>query len=126
MGRSFEDAYEAEFIHAWAELSDSEIADAIGPAAYHGDRGSRRDDRPRRALDGRASRPQYGLRQRPPRRSDLRLTFADGSTATVPVVEHLYLTSTARGAQAETVTAFDAAGNQVAQRTLGPDAATRG
>jgi hypothetical protein len=30
MGRSFEDAYEAEFIHAWAELSDSEIADAIG------------------------------------------------------------------------------------------------
>jgi hypothetical protein len=56
----------------------------------------------------------------------VRLTFDDGSTATLPVVEHLYLTSTARDAHAETVTAFDAAGNQVAQRTLGPDAATRG
>jgi len=61
-----------------------------------------------------------------PDAATVRLTFEDGSTATLPVVEHLYLTSTARDAQAETVTAFDAAGNQVAQRTLGPDAATRG
>jgi hypothetical protein len=56
----------------------------------------------------------------------VRLTFDDGSTASVPVVEHLYLASTARDAHAETVTAFDAAGNQIAQRALGPDAATRG
>lgn len=56
----------------------------------------------------------------------VRLTFDDGSTATMPVVEHLFLASTARSVKAETVTAFDAAGNQIAERTLLPDAATRG
>jgi hypothetical protein len=56
----------------------------------------------------------------------VRLTFDDGSTATLPVVEHLYLASTARSLQAETVTAYDAAGNQVAERGLGPDASTGG
>jgi hypothetical protein len=56
----------------------------------------------------------------------VRLTLDDGSMATLPVVEHLYLASIARDAHAQTVTAFDAAGNQIAQRNLGPDASTRG
>lgn len=44
----------------------------------------------------------------------VRLTFDDGTTATIPVVEHLFLDSTAKDVKAATVTALDAAGNQVA------------
>jgi hypothetical protein len=126
MGRSFEDAYEAEFIHAWAELSDSEIADAIGLRLTTATAGPGETIAPGGlwTVEHPDLNTVYGSVH--PDAATVRLTFADGSTATVPVVEHLYLTSTARGAQAETVTAFDAAGNQVAQRTLGPDAATRG
>jgi hypothetical protein len=56
----------------------------------------------------------------------IRLTFDDGSTATLPVVEHFFLGSTAKGVKVDTVAALDAAGNQVAARTLRPSGSTRG
>lgn len=56
----------------------------------------------------------------------IRLTFDDGSTATLPVVEHFFLGSTAKGVKVDSVAAFDAAGNQVAARTLRPSGSTRG
>ena len=51
--------------------------------------------------------------------STVQLAFEDGSTMTLPVVEHLFLGSTAKGMKVEKVTAFDAAGNQVAVNALG-------
>jgi hypothetical protein len=56
----------------------------------------------------------------------VRLTFDDGSTASVPVVEHLFLASTARDIKVDTVTALDAAGRPIAERALKPSAVTRG
>ncbi len=56
----------------------------------------------------------------------VRLSFDDGSTATLPVVEHLFLGSAAKGAKVDSVTALDAAGNQVAQDTLRPSGSTHG
>ncbi|HEY4237397.1 MAG TPA: hypothetical protein VGM45_08685 [Gaiellaceae bacterium] len=56
----------------------------------------------------------------------VRLTFDDGSTATLPVVEHFFLGSAAKGVKVDSVAAFDAAGNQVAGRTLRPSGSTRG
>ncbi|HEY7420439.1 MAG TPA: hypothetical protein VH541_00390 [Gaiellaceae bacterium] len=56
----------------------------------------------------------------------VRLTFEDGSTATLPVVEHFFLGSAAQGVKVDSVAAFDAAGNQVAARTLRPSGSTRG
>lgn len=52
----------------------------------------------------------------------VRITFHDGSTLTLPVVEHWFLASIPKPAQEsdanlENVTAFDAAGNQVADWT---------
>ena len=44
----------------------------------------------------------------------VRVDFDDGSAVTLPVVEHLFLTSTPKDLKADSVTAFDAAGNQVA------------
>ena len=58
--------------------------------------------------------------------TSVRLTFDDGSTATLPVVEHFFLGSAARGTQVDSVAALDAAGNQVAARTLRPSGSTRG
>jgi hypothetical protein len=58
--------------------------------------------------------------------TSVRLTFDDGSTATLPVVEHLFLGSAARGTKVDSVAAFDAAGNQVAERMLRPSGSTRG
>lgn len=55
----------------------------------------------------------------------VRLTLDDGSTATLPVVEHLFLGSAAKGVKVDAVAALDAAGNQIAEKTLRP-AATRG
>jgi hypothetical protein len=45
----------------------------------------------------------------------VRVDFDDGTAATLPVVEHLFLTSTPKDMKADSVTAFDAAGNQVAE-----------
>jgi hypothetical protein len=56
----------------------------------------------------------------------VRVTLDDGSTATLPVVEHLFLGSAARGVKVDSVTAYDAAGNQVAEDTLRPSGSTRG
>jgi hypothetical protein len=56
----------------------------------------------------------------------VRLAFDDGSTATLPVVEHFFLGSAAKGAKVDSVAAFDAAGNQVATRTLRASDSTRG
>ena len=56
----------------------------------------------------------------------VRLTFDDGSTATLPVVEHLYLGSAPRGTKVDAVTALDSAGNQVATDVLRPSGSTRG
>lgn len=56
----------------------------------------------------------------------VRLTFDDGSTTTLPVVEHLYLGSAPRGTKVDSVTALDSAGNQVATDVLRPGGSTRG
>jgi hypothetical protein len=56
----------------------------------------------------------------------VRLTFDDGSTVSLPVVEHFFLGSAAKGTKVDSVTALDAAGNQVAARTLRPSSSTRG
>lgn len=56
----------------------------------------------------------------------VRLTFDDGSSATLPVVEHFFLGSAAKGVKVDSVAAFDAAGNQVAARTLRPSGSKRG
>jgi len=47
----------------------------------------------------------------------VQLTLADGSTATLPVVEGLYLGSLDKNAKVTQVTAYDSAGNQVARWT---------
>lgn len=47
----------------------------------------------------------------------VQVAFDDGSTLNLPVVERMFLGSVAEGAKVEKVTAFDAAGNQVAQWT---------
>ena len=52
--------------------------------------------------------------------TELRLTFDDGSTATLPVVEHFFLGTAPKGTKVDSVAAFDASGDQVAQRTLRP------
>lgn len=56
----------------------------------------------------------------------VRLTFDDGSTVTLPVVEHFFLGSAAKGVNVDAVAAFDAAGNQVAARALRASSSTRG
>lgn len=56
----------------------------------------------------------------------VRLTLDDGSTATLPVAEHLFLGSTAKGVTVDAVAALDTAGNQIAAKTLRPGASTRG
>ena len=56
----------------------------------------------------------------------VRLTLDDGSTATLPVVEHLFLGSAARDVKVDAVAALDAAGNQIAEKTLRSGEATRG
>ena len=43
--------------------------------------------------------------------------LADGSTVNLPVVERLFLGSLAKGERVVRVTAFDAAGNNVAEWT---------
>jgi hypothetical protein len=48
----------------------------------------------------------------------VQLTLADGSTATLPVVEGLFLGSLDKGAKVMQVTAYDKTGTKVAQRTL--------
>lgn len=48
----------------------------------------------------------------------VQLTLADGSTATLPVVEGLFLGSLDKGTKVTQVTAYDKAGNKVAQRTM--------
>jgi len=58
--------------------------------------------------------------------TSVRLTFDDGSTAILPVVEHFFLGSAAKGTKVDCVAALDAAGNQVAARTLRPSGSTRG
>jgi hypothetical protein len=50
----------------------------------------------------------------------VRVTFDDGSTATLPVVEHFYLGSVAEGMKVDSVTALDSAGNQVAVDRIRP------
>jgi hypothetical protein len=50
----------------------------------------------------------------------VRLVLDDGSVKTVPVVEHFFLGSTARHVRVDRVTAFDAAGHQVAERVAFP------
>jgi hypothetical protein len=50
----------------------------------------------------------------------VRITFDDGSSMDLPVVEHLFLGSAPKGVKLETATAFDAAGNPVAQHALRP------
>jgi hypothetical protein len=50
----------------------------------------------------------------------VRVTFDDGSSATLPVVEHLFLGSTTKDVKVDSVAAYDAAGNQLATRTLRP------
>jgi hypothetical protein len=47
----------------------------------------------------------------------VQITLDDDSTATLPVVENLFIGSLTKGAKVEKVTAFDAAGNQVAEWT---------
>jgi hypothetical protein len=56
----------------------------------------------------------------------VRLTFEDGSTATLPVVEHLFLGSAVKGVKVDSVTAFDSAGNQLAEGSLRPSTSTSG
>jgi hypothetical protein len=48
------------------------------------------------------------------------VTFEGGSKVTLPVVEHAFLGSLSQEVKPSQVTAFDAAGNQVAQQTLAP------
>jgi hypothetical protein len=48
----------------------------------------------------------------------LQITLGDGSTVTVPVIEHFILDSLPRGTVLDKAVAFDASGNEVAQRTL--------
>ena len=50
----------------------------------------------------------------------VQVTLDDGSTVTLPVVEHVFLGSLPKGTKVDKVAAFDAAGNQVAERTLLP------
>jgi hypothetical protein len=45
------------------------------------------------------------------------VALADGSTVNLPVVESLFLASLAKGDKVLRVTAFDAAGNEVAEWT---------
>lgn len=45
----------------------------------------------------------------------VQFTLDDGSTATLPVIENLFLGSAPKGAKVEKVAAFDHAGNQVAE-----------
>jgi hypothetical protein len=47
----------------------------------------------------------------------VQVTLDDGSTLNLPVVEHLFLASLPRDAKPVKVTAFDAAGNKVAEST---------
>lgn len=47
----------------------------------------------------------------------VRVVLEDGSALDLPVVERLFLGSSARGARVEEITAFDAAGNEVAEWT---------
>jgi hypothetical protein len=47
----------------------------------------------------------------------VQLTLDDGSTVSVPVVEHLFIASLPRGTRVIKATAFDTAGNQVAAQT---------
>ena len=47
----------------------------------------------------------------------VRLTLADGSTATLPVVERLFLGSFNKGTKVAQVAAYDKAGNRVAHTT---------
>jgi hypothetical protein len=56
----------------------------------------------------------------------VRVTFDDGSTATLPVAEHLFLGSAAKGMKVDSVVALDAAGNQLAAKTLRPSSSTHG
>jgi hypothetical protein len=56
----------------------------------------------------------------------VRLAFDDGSTATLPVVEHFFLGSSAKGREVDSVTALDAAGDPVAHDTLRARGSTRG
>lgn len=56
----------------------------------------------------------------------VRLSFDDGSTATLPVVEHLFLGSAAKGVKVDSVTALDVAGNELAAKILRPSGSTRG
>jgi len=48
----------------------------------------------------------------------VQLTLADGSTATLPLAEGLFLGSLDKGEKVTQVTAYDDAGTKVAQRTL--------
>ena len=48
----------------------------------------------------------------------VQITLDDGSTVTLPVAEHAFLGSLSKGTKLVKVAAFDAAGNQVAERTL--------
>lgn len=48
----------------------------------------------------------------------VQITLDDGSTVTLPVVEHAFLGSLPKGTKLAKVAAFDAAGNQVAERKL--------
>lgn len=47
----------------------------------------------------------------------VKLTLDNGSTMTLPVIENLFLGSLPRGTKVNKVTAFDTAGNQVAEQT---------
>lgn len=49
--------------------------------------------------------------------TNVELTLGDGSTVTLPVVEHLFLTSLSKGTDVTKVVALDAAGNEVAEST---------
>jgi hypothetical protein len=48
----------------------------------------------------------------------VQITLDDGSSVTLPVVENLFLGSLPRGTKVDKFAAFDAAGHQVAERTL--------
>jgi len=48
----------------------------------------------------------------------VQVTFADGSTITLPVVEGLFLGSLHKEAKVSQVTAYDDGGNEVAQSTM--------
>jgi hypothetical protein len=50
----------------------------------------------------------------------VRISFDDGSTLELPIVERLFLGSSPKGAKVEKLTAFDAAGNQVAEWAASP------